>query len=190
MTAYLRQQHRAACLTAAQPVSVVPPVSLLKPYSLPVATRPLSAPANVTLRLSRQQVWGGFGGRGEPASAFICIPYDHAASLAGGSGCMRVQSPQTICKVVLAVSCVLGAGVSWRCNRCILFWVRVWADAATYSIGCGCALSLQQSILCWVQWCGLALQDTLVRELVDGCRWSCCYTALGVESFPVGQHAA
>lgn len=65
VTAYLRQQHRAACLTAAQPMSVVPPVSLLKPYSLPVATRPLNAPANVTLRLARQEVWGGFGGRGE-----------------------------------------------------------------------------------------------------------------------------
>jgi hypothetical protein len=64
VTAYLRQQHRAACLTAAQPVSVVPPVSLLKPYSLPVASRPLNAPANVTLRLGRQEVWGGFGGRG------------------------------------------------------------------------------------------------------------------------------
>lgn len=64
VTAYLRQQHRAACLSAAQPVSVVPPVSLLKPYSLPVATRPLNAPANVTLRLARQEVWGGFGGRG------------------------------------------------------------------------------------------------------------------------------
>lgn len=70
MTAYLRQQHRAACLTAAQPVSVVPPVSLLKPYSLPVASRPLNAPANVTLRLSRQQVWGGFGGRGERVAAW------------------------------------------------------------------------------------------------------------------------
>jgi hypothetical protein len=77
VTAYLRQQHRAACLTAAQPMSVVPPVSLLKPYSLPVATRPLNAPANVTLRLARQEFWGGFGGRGRShspaATASSCL---------------------------------------------------------------------------------------------------------------------
>lgn len=65
VSAYLRQQHRAACLASPQPLSVVPPVSLLKPYSLPVASRPLQAPANVTLRRARQEVWGAFGGRGE-----------------------------------------------------------------------------------------------------------------------------
>jgi hypothetical protein len=64
VTAYLRQQHRAACLAAAQPVSVVPPVSLLKPYSLPVACRPLQAPFNAALRRERQESWGGFGGTG------------------------------------------------------------------------------------------------------------------------------
>ena len=70
VSAYLRQQHRAACLVAVQPVSVVPPVSLLKPYSLPVASRPLQAPANVALRRVRQEVWGGFGGRGAYAEGF------------------------------------------------------------------------------------------------------------------------
>eukprot|EP00775_Hariotina_reticulata_P010781 gene10781-10937_t len=64
VTAYLRQQHRAACLAAAQPVSVVPPVSLLKPYFLPVASRPQQAPFNVALRRERQEIWGGFGGTG------------------------------------------------------------------------------------------------------------------------------
>ncbi|KAF6254728.1 hypothetical protein COO60DRAFT_1703166 [Scenedesmus sp. NREL 46B-D3] len=68
VSAYLRQQHRAACLASPQPVSVVPPVSLLKPYNLPVASRPLQAPANVTLRRARQEVWGGFGGRGGAAA--------------------------------------------------------------------------------------------------------------------------
>ncbi|WIA37199.1 hypothetical protein OEZ86_014151 [Tetradesmus obliquus] len=68
VSAYLRQQHRAACLASPQPLSVVPPVSLLKPYSLPVASRPLQAPANVTLRRARQEVWGAFGGRGGAAA--------------------------------------------------------------------------------------------------------------------------
>jgi hypothetical protein len=81
ITAYLRQQHRAACLTAAQPVSVVPPVSLLKPYSLPVATRPLSAPANVTLRLARHEVWGGFGGRGKAVCGYSEVAGWWAAAL-------------------------------------------------------------------------------------------------------------
>jgi hypothetical protein len=91
VTAYLRQQHRAACLTAAQPVSVVPPVSLLKPYSLPVATRPLSAPANVTLRLTRQQVWGGFGGRGVSGHSATSTVI-RAAFCNRGQACMYCNS--------------------------------------------------------------------------------------------------
>jgi hypothetical protein len=47
--------------------------SLLKPYSLPVASRPLQAPANVTLRCTRQEMWGAFGGRGACICSWECM---------------------------------------------------------------------------------------------------------------------
>lgn len=62
---HLRQQHRAACLASPNPISTLPPVSLLRPFSLPSARRELEAPRNVTARAARREVFGGRGGRGE-----------------------------------------------------------------------------------------------------------------------------
>ncbi|KAK9811850.1 hypothetical protein WJX72_011159 [[Myrmecia] bisecta] len=63
---YLRHQHRQACMAAAAPISTLPPMSLLRPHTLPQAKRTLEAPVNVTARTLRRQAsgqHGGFGGR-------------------------------------------------------------------------------------------------------------------------------
>ena len=61
---HLRQQHRAACLASPSPISTLPPVSLLRPYALPVARRELEAPRNVAARGARREAFGARGGRG------------------------------------------------------------------------------------------------------------------------------
>lgn len=169
VTAYLRQQHRAACLTAAQPVSVVPPVSLLKPYSLPVATRPLNAPANVTLRLARQEVWGGFGGRG--ARAWLgCCCFGHAACFMFGwvcKCCLNLSQHKGHC-YKLRVVVVEGALLLAAYTR--LAPVSDDTKSADVSVSC--------SPFCVWYAC------------VCACRWCCRYAAAGVEPVPPHQHAA
>jgi hypothetical protein len=66
---HLRQQHRAACLASQNPISTLPPVSLLRPYALPVARRELEAPRSITGRVARREAYGGRGGRGARAGA-------------------------------------------------------------------------------------------------------------------------
>lgn len=42
---YLRHQHKAACLKAAAPISTLPPMSLLRPNTLPQVARPSATPS-------------------------------------------------------------------------------------------------------------------------------------------------
>ena len=62
---YLRQQHKAACMSARQPVSTLPPLSLVHPNTLPQAQHMLDASKSTTRRMLEGQVapFGGIGGR-------------------------------------------------------------------------------------------------------------------------------
>lgn len=76
---YLKHQHRQACMQCPTPVSVLPPVSLLRPHSLPEAKRPLDASKNIVRRCAMAQLGfqhGGWGGaqltRHQIFSKFYC----------------------------------------------------------------------------------------------------------------------
>ncbi len=59
---YLKQQYRQACMAAPTPMATQPPMSLLKPFHMPAATRLLEAPFNMAARAARRAEAGGFGG--------------------------------------------------------------------------------------------------------------------------------
>lgn len=61
---FLRQQHRQACMQARHPLSVVPPMSLVRPHQIPDASRWLDAPCNIGARLARRETLDPFGGTG------------------------------------------------------------------------------------------------------------------------------
>ncbi|BDA44801.1 probable DDB1- and CUL4-associated factor 1 [Coccomyxa sp. Obi] len=80
---YLRHQHKAACLKAAAPISTLPPMSLLRPNTLPQAKRTLEAPSQVHRRLLRRSVTdphGGWGGRRQDRH-FIYSRFRHLRSV-------------------------------------------------------------------------------------------------------------
>eukprot|EP00803_Ostreobium_quekettii_P004630 evm.model.scf_672.6 EVM.evm.TU.scf_672.6 scf_672:23684-28573(+) len=63
---YLKHQHRQRCMQSDNPITVIPPLSLLKSQGLPQPRRPLDAPLNAVCRASRTQTGlrcGGLGGR-------------------------------------------------------------------------------------------------------------------------------
>ncbi len=64
VTSFLKQQYRAACMAAPTPMATQPPMSLLRPFAMPAASRALEAPYNLAARGARRAAWGGHGGPG------------------------------------------------------------------------------------------------------------------------------
>jgi hypothetical protein len=114
---YLRSQHRAACLSAAQPVGVLPPVSLLHPYKLPQARLPWEAPRNLSSRRWRQELLGPPGGRGEGTHWMAQLP-DLVLNFMVGV-CLHPYGPGA------------GAPLAYACVMCIITMAPAWTAGLT-----------------------------------------------------------
>ena len=79
---YLRQQHKAACMSARQPVSTLPPLSLVHPNTLPQAQHMLAASKSTTRRWLEGQVapFSGIGGKRQHRH-FVYSRFRHRLSI-------------------------------------------------------------------------------------------------------------